>query len=72
MVVCHRIDGKPCRCDLDDPRIYNLIENFTRLMLKLVLSTISNNEKVELHNLLRNRNLRTYLSFYVEELDNHH
>ena len=72
MVVCPSIDGKPCRCELDDPIIHNQIQNFTRLVMKLLLSTISNHERLELRTLVCNRMFRTYLSFYVEELDKLH
>ena len=69
MVVCGRIDGKPCRCDLDDLRIHRDIIKFISLVLKLLFRTISNRERLELHDLSRNATFRTYLCFYIEELD---
>ena len=71
MVRCNAVDGYPCKCELTNPCVVYLIETILSNMLKLLLDTISNEEREELRAMTRIPNAKTYLKLYIKELDNH-
>ena len=70
MVKCNRIDGKPCKCELRDPRIIYLVQTIVANTLKLILGVLMDEEREELRTVTRIPNASAYLKLYLEELEN--
>ena len=71
MVQCNQIEGKPCKCQLDEPRIVYLIQTVIRNTIKLLFGTINSQERDELRTAVRMPNAKAYLEFCLEDLDVH-
>lgn len=69
MVRCNRIDGHPCRCDLADPRVKRLINVIIKNMMKLLMNTITREDRIELRVACRTPHAKQYLKFYLEHLE---
>ena len=69
MVRCNRIDGHPCRCDLADPHVKRLINVIITNMMKLLMNTITREDRIELRAACRTPHAKQYLKFYLEHLE---
>ena len=69
MVKCNKIEGKPCKCELGEPRVKYLIQTITRNTLKTLLGTITGSERLELRAAAQIPNAKIYLQMYLEQLD---
>ena len=65
MVICNKVDGKPCSCELVEDYIQEFIREVSILMMKLILGTITNTEKVALRRILQRPHAREYLELYI-------
>ena len=72
MVQCNLVDGKPCICQLDDPRIIYRIQVVIKSMIKLCLGTQTARERNELRTVMQMSDTKTYLKLYLENLSVHH
>ena len=71
MVRCNKIDGEPCKCELEEPCINYMVETITSNILKLVLGTISPVERNELREFVQMPDAGRYIEIYIQELDKH-
>ena len=71
MVRCNKIQGKPCRCELSEPRIKRLLQTITRNTLKTLLGNVTRAERDELRTAAQVPNAKAYIQLYLEELSNH-
>ena len=69
MVRCNKIDGRPCKCELSEPRIVHLIQTFIKYLFKLVLDTLTEEERSELRAAARIPHAKIYFRLYLEELN---
>ena len=65
MVICNKVDGKPCSCELVEDYIQDFIREVSILMMKLILRTITNTEKLRLRRVLQRPHARAYLKLYI-------
>ena len=71
MVKCDKVDGKPCKCELEDPPVIYLIQTIISNSLKLIMGTINQFDREELREVMRIPNASRYIELYLEELDKH-
>ena len=71
MVKCNKVDGKPCKCELEEPCIMYMVETITSNILKLILGTINQFERDELREFVQMPDAGRYIQIYIEELDKH-
>ena len=71
MVKCDKVDGKPCKCELEDPCIIYLIQTIISNSLKLIMGTLNVFDREELRSVVRIPNAGRYVDIYLEELDRH-
>ena len=69
MVRCDRIDGEPCKCELEEPCVKYMVQTIISNLIKFVLGTITHGERDELREFVRMPDAGKYLSLYVEEMD---
>ena len=67
----NQVDGKPCKCELEEPCIMYMIETIISNILKLILGTISRVERDELRQFIQMPDAGRYIQIYIEELDKH-
>ena len=71
MVRCNKVDGEPCKCELEEPWIMYMVETIIRNILKLILGTITGFERDELREFVQMPDVGRYIQIYIEELDKH-
>ena len=71
MVQCNKVDGKTCKCELEEPCIMYMVETIISNILKFVLGTISHAERDELRQFTRMPDTGRYLQIYIVNLDKH-
>ena len=65
MVICNKVDGKPCWCELVEDYIQDFIREVSILMMKLILGTITNTEKLRICWILQQPHARAYLELSI-------
>ena len=71
MVRCNKIQGKPCKCELGEPRIRRLLQIITRNTLKTLLGTVTREEKQKLRRAAQIPNAKVYIEMYLDEMTVH-
>ena len=65
MVICNKVDGKPCWCELVEENIQDFIREVSILMMKLILGTITNTEKMRIRRILQRPNAKAYIELFI-------
>ena len=69
MVVCRRIDGNACSCDLDRVEVRALLITMTKFMFKFHLGTITYEEIALMRELMCEPYTKLYTKMYIEDLE---
>ena len=69
MVTCNKINGEPCSCELVEEHVQDFIRKVSVLMMKLILGTITNSDKLRLRRILRQPNARQYIELFINHSD---
>ena len=69
MVRCNKVDGHPCSCELVEEHIQDFLRRVSVLLMKLILGTITNEEKGRLRMLLRRPNAKEYIELFLMHSD---
>ena len=65
MVICNKVDGKPCSCELVEDYIQDFIREVSILMMKLIMGTITHAERHRIRRILQRPHARAYLELYI-------